>query len=61
MISYPEWRHANPIPGIISHSDEEVNEIDLNTLSGDALQLQNEMDFMLNHVFLLFYLMSIVC
>lgn len=26
------WRQANPIPEIITHSDEEVNEIDLNVL-----------------------------
>lgn len=31
------WRQAKPVAEIITHSDEKVNEIDLNILSGDAV------------------------
>lgn len=51
------WRQANPIPEIITHSDEEVNEIDLNVLSGDVPAagrwciLHAQESLMLSHIF----------
>lgn len=35
IMSLGDGGRLNPIPEIITHFDEEVNEIDLNVLSGD--------------------------
>lgn len=53
MISHRDGRQDNPIPEIIIHSDEQVNEIDLNVLSGDvpAVARWCVLCFMFNRIF----------